>query len=108
MGADVISVEILGKIYKVKCKAENVHGLRDAAVYLDKEMRNVRDNSQVIGLDRVAVITALNLAYQLLSIEKQGGKDVSVFTERVADLQKRIENALTQSEQLTLDKSDEN
>ncbi|HSH41985.1 MAG TPA: cell division protein ZapA, partial [Arenicellales bacterium] len=36
------------------------------AEYLSARMREIRDNSKIIGTDRIAVMAALNLAHELL------------------------------------------
>ncbi len=100
---DNISVEILGKSYSVKCPIERVSELRNAAAYVDKEMRQIRDSGKVIGIERIAIITALNIAYQLLNSEHQENKDIDSMAKRIVDMQRRIEQALTQSEQLAFD-----
>lgn len=61
-----IAVKILGKDYQVACPEEQVHSLIDAALLLDGKMKEVKASGRVIGLDRIAVITALNLAHELL------------------------------------------
>lgn len=100
---DNVSVEILGKSYKVKCPVEHVPELRQAAAYVDKEMRHIRDTGKIIGLERIAIITALNVAYKLLNSEQHENKAIDGIASRIADMQKRIEQALTQSEQLAFD-----
>lgn len=102
---DNISVEILGKSYKVKCPIERVPELRNAAAYVDKEMRQIRDSGKVIGIERIAIITALNIAYKLLNSEVHENKEIDNMAKRIVDMQRRIEQALTQSEQLAFDDS---
>lgn len=97
---DNISVEVLGKSYKVKCPVEHVNELRQAASYVDKEMRQIRDSGKVIGLERIAIITALNIAYKLLNSEQHENKEIDGMSKRLAEMQRKIEIALTQSEQL--------
>lgn len=98
-----LSVEILGKNYKVRCPQDKAQELQNAALYVDKEMRKLRDTGNVIGLDRIAIITALNMAYQLLTTEKKENTDIDVIAVRIRDMQRKIESALTQKEQLRLD-----
>lgn len=97
-----INIEILGKVYKIKCPAEHVQSLQEAAAYVEREMRKVRDGGKVIGLDRVAIITALNIAYQLLNEKEKENQGIDEMSTRIYDMQKRIEEALTQREQIEL------
>ncbi len=65
--AKTVRVSILDKDYQVSCAANEVAALQRSAAYLDQKMREMRDNSNVIGLDRLAVMAALNLTNDLLA-----------------------------------------
>ena len=65
--AKTVTVSILDKDYQVSCQAYEVPALQRSAEYLDKKMREMRENSNVFGLDRVAVMAALNLTNELLA-----------------------------------------
>ena len=67
---ETISISIFDKSFKVSCPPEEVQALRDSAHYLDKKMREVKNARTVMGLDRVAVMAALNIAYELLTATK--------------------------------------
>lgn len=56
----------MDKDYLVGCPEEERQALVAAAKYLDSKMREMRDGGKVIGTERIAVITALNLAHELL------------------------------------------
>ena len=64
---ETISISIFDKSFKVSCPPDEVQALRDSAHYLDKKMREVKSARTVMGLDRVAVMAALNIAYELLT-----------------------------------------
>jgi cell division protein ZapA len=61
-----VSVKILEKEYQVSCPLEERPALLDSAAYLNRKMREIRDSGKVIGLDRIAVMAALNLTNELL------------------------------------------
>ena len=63
--ADSVVVHLLDKEYRVACPPGERENLISAARYLDGKMREVRE-SNVIGLERIAIMTALNLAHELL------------------------------------------
>ena len=63
---ETISISIFDKSFKVSCPPDEVQALRDSAHYLDKKMREVKSARTVMGLDRVAVMAALNIANELL------------------------------------------
>ena len=66
-----VSVRILDREYQVACPAEERSDLLDSAEYLDAKMREVRDTGKVVGLDRIAVISALNIANELIKLKQQ-------------------------------------
>ena len=57
-----INVTIMDKEYKIACPAGEQSALLASAEYLDNKMREVRDSGTIIGSERIAVITALNIA----------------------------------------------
>ncbi|MEY2701151.1 MAG: hypothetical protein RIQ52_1906 [Pseudomonadota bacterium] len=60
-----VKVNILGKEYPIACSQDEQHDLLVAARDLDSRMRKIRDSGRVIGTERIAVLAALNLAYEL-------------------------------------------
>ena len=62
-----VTVSILDKDYQVNCQTSEVASLQRSAAFLDRKMRETRDNSNIFGLDRLAVMAALNLTNDLLT-----------------------------------------
>lgn len=93
----LIGIELLDRHFEVKCFADQAEILLQASDYLAKKMCEVRDGGKVIGTERIALITALNLAYELLIIQQQKDSYVEVMSKRLEDLQKKIESALAQN-----------
>jgi cell division protein ZapA len=93
-----VSVRILEKEYPVACLPEERSELLDSAEFLNNRMREIRDNGNIVGLDRIAVMAALNLAHELLKIRgrEAAGSDVS---QRIRQLRERVEGALTRGQQ---------
>ena len=60
-----VSVRILEKEYQVSCPANERTDLLDSAELLNAKMREIRDSGKVVGLDRIAVMAALNMANEL-------------------------------------------
>ncbi|MBX3695940.1 MAG: cell division protein ZapA [Steroidobacteraceae bacterium] len=97
-----ISVRILEKEYFVACPYEERSDLLDSAEYLNGKMREIRDSGKVVGLDRIAVMAALNLANELLRLRNQGQRLDHEFGGRVRALRERVESALAEGQQLEL------
>ena len=66
-GPRSIDINILGRAYKVACSREEESALISAADYLDEKMRVIREDSKVIGAERIAIMAGLNLAHDLLT-----------------------------------------
>ena len=97
-----VSVRILEKEYFVTCPYEERAALLDSAEFLNARMREVRDSGKVVGLDRIAVMVALNLANELLGLKERGGKLEGEYVGRVRSLRERVEATLEKSQQLEL------
>ena len=84
-----VSVKILEKEYQISCLASERNALLDSAEALNKKMREIRDSGKVVGLDRIAVMAALNMAHDLLqaetkdlAIEKSLGKRLKIMADQ--------------------------
>lgn len=91
-----VTVRILDKDYMVACEPEEKEGLLTSAHHVDERMREIRKTGRVIGTDRIAVMAALNLAYELLQQgQKAPGLDTKT-SERLAALHGRLDAALAE------------
>ena len=63
---ETITASILGKEYQVNCPKDDSAALEKAVEYLNKKMNETKQNSNAIGIDRIAIMTALNLADDLI------------------------------------------
>src|ERR1017187_5904776 len=97
-----LSIRILEKEYHVTCPMEERSDLLDSAEFLNSKMREIRDSGKVVGLDRIAVIAALNMANELIRFRK---RDTTLETDvggRLRILRERVESALEKGQQLEL------
>lgn len=87
-----VSIRILDKEYQVHCPPEQREALLSAAHGLDLRMRDIRRSGNVIGLERIAVMAALNLSYELMQAQHHAGSSATAG----ADLD-RLDAKLTQA-----------
>ena len=100
---NTVGVKILDKEYQVACPEEQEADLIVSAKYLDKQMRDIRDTGKVIGLERIAVMAALNISYELLQASEQpGGDGAAPEPESVGRLSRKLDDALYQLRQLEI------
>ena len=85
-----VDVNIMGRDFTVSCTDEERPGLINAVNFLDKKMRDIRDSGKIIGVERIAIMAALNLAHELLN-SKSGTLDVGDFKRRIIQMQDQID-----------------
>lgn len=97
----ILDVSILNDIYQIKCPVERVSDVRAAARYLEEKMKETK-RGRIVGLDRIAVITALNITYDLLCLERKENETVDELFRRIKRMQTQIEEVLTYQSQMDL------
>ena len=97
-----VSVRILDKEYQVSCPASERTDLLDSAEALNDKMREIRDSGKVVGLDRIAVMAALNMANELLHARARDEALEGNVGNRLKVLAERVESALGNNQQLDL------
>jgi cell division protein ZapA len=83
-----IEARILDREYKLAVNAEEKDRLIDAVKMVDTRMRSIRDGGRIAGVDRIAVMAALQIAHELI-----GSKDApaaGVDTAASGELIRRI------------------
>jgi cell division protein ZapA len=79
-----LGVKILDREYKLAVKPEEKDRLLDAVGIVDDKMRSLRDAGKIVGLERIAVMAALQLAHELL------GSQTPSMANPSGDLQRKI------------------
>ena len=97
-----VSIRILEKEYQVACPADEKTDLLASAELLNQKMREIRDSGKVVGLDRVAVMAALNLANELLQRTDEDRELKDIVDVRVKAMRERLDTALGTRQQLNL------
>ena len=97
-----VSIRILEKEYNVACPAEEKASLLASAELLNGKMREIRDSGKVVGLDRVAVMAALNLANELLKSQGHDEELKNIVGLRTRAMREQLDTALGPAKQLTL------
>ena len=95
-----VSVRILEKEYHVACPASERSDLLDSAELLNAKMREIRDTGKVVGLDRIAVMAALNITNDLLLSRGRDDGAETDLAARLKVLRERVESALARGQQL--------
>ena len=95
-----ISVRILDKEYQIACPVDERTDLLDSAEILNSKMREIRDSGRVVGLDRIAVMAALNMANDLIQAQARDRLLDGDLSGRLKIISERVESVLGESQQL--------
>lgn len=88
------TIEILGKYYSVRCPESDLPSLQEAASYLSSKMEEVQDSGKAINLERIAIISALNITHEFLQSKQQKVNVIDKINMRIATLQEKIDMAI--------------
>ena len=88
-----LKIYILGKEYQVNCPPEEREALERSAQLLNEKMEEIRSGTQIIGLERIAVMAALNLAHDLIQTE-QSPEQHSIASDVLQSMNSKIDSAL--------------
>jgi cell division protein ZapA len=95
-----LEIKLLDRELSVACPEEERGELLDAVAFLDKRMREIRDAGKIASIERIALMAALNITHELLSMKVGRGVDVSDFKRRMDSMQAAIDAALAEQDTL--------
>ncbi len=99
-GPKTIEVNLLGRTYRVACDDDEREALTQAVAYLDAKMNEIRNAGKVMGAERIAVMAALNVAHELLSVKLGAGFDIGHAKRRISAIESQLDAALAKQEKL--------
>jgi len=89
-----ITVQIMDSDYRVACPPDEQDALLTAAQYLNDTMSGIRDTGKVLGSERIAVMAALNISYELLNTRQQAAQLETTLRQRAEELLQQLNAAL--------------
>jgi cell division protein ZapA len=103
-----LDIHLLGRDYKVACKEHEREELMEAVAFLDQRMREIRSGGKIAGVDRIAVMAALNITNDLLRERRtpspapavSAGVDADAARRRIQSMHAAIDQALAGQEKL--------
>ena len=102
MSADAkgLQINIMGREFRVACAEAEQKGLLEAVDYLNAKMQEIRDRGKIIGLERVAIMAALNIAHEFLSMKVGGSFDIAETKRRIHRMETAIDQAMAEQSKL--------
>ena len=95
-----LDIKILDRELRVACPENEREELLDAVTYLDRKMREIRDSGKITSVERIAIMAALNIAHELLTMRLGGGFDLAEFKRRMAAMEATIDDTLAEQDEL--------
>lgn len=96
MSADArtVTVRLLDKEYTISCPDGAEAELLASADYLNQKMLDIRRSGKIIGLERIAVMAALNMSHELLKSREEQRQAVETNLRRLG---RKIDQSLSRS-----------
>lgn len=100
MSANTLDIKIHGKEFRVSCEPTEKDDLLAVAAFLDWKMGEIAKQTKSTG-ERLAVMTALNLAHELINLKEPASAiDAKEVKRRIAAMEARLDAALVPQEKL--------
>ena len=97
-----VTVHIMGNEYHVSSPEDQVEQLEEAARDLDRRMREIKAGGRIVGIERIAVMAALNMAYELLQSSGTDTETSQKIESKINKLCQDIDSVLASSAQMEL------
>jgi cell division protein ZapA len=95
---DPVTIQILGRKYKLRCRPEERELLIRAAERLDAEMQAIRAVAKTLSSDQVAIMAALNLVHELVQLQAQYADLQNRLNQQISNLSQLVDELLDQQE----------
>ena len=92
--ARTVTVQLLDKEYTISCPDGAEAELLASADYLNQKMLDIRNSGKIIGLERIAVMAALNMSHELIKNREEQRQSVEINLRRLGQ---KIDQSLAQS-----------
>ena len=94
-----LQINVMGREFRVACPEHEQKDLLEAVDYLNRKMDEIRDHGKVIGVERIAIMAALNIAHELLTTQV-GGFDMAALKRRMQSMETMLDQALRDQSKL--------
>ncbi len=81
-----VEVEIFGQLFRVAADAADPTYIHRLAAYVNERMRAISQTATSASFNRVAVLTALNIADDLLKLQDQHTHSTQVLSDKTESL----------------------
>lgn len=96
------TIEILGKIYSIKCDEAELASLQQAAEYLNEKVTEIQNASNLVLPERIAIMAALNISNEFLQLSQQKHSFMHKVNQRIVNMQNKLDKAIGKALQTEL------
>ena len=98
---DGVKVSIMGREFAVACPDDQRDALSKAAMHLDRKMREIQKSGKVIGMEKCAIMAALNITHELLSYQARKGETEKIGV-ALSGILKKLDVAMQEEAQASI------
>ncbi|HEB83449.1 MAG TPA: cell division protein ZapA [Bacteroidetes bacterium] len=90
----VVKVMIFGQEYPIRARVEDDEYVRTIARYVDAKMREIDESMKPSSSMKVAILTALNLADELFTLQEEQNRLIAEYQEKVREYTEALDRSL--------------
>ncbi len=96
-----LDVSIMGREFRVGCPSDEEATLLQAVDLLNEKMLEIRATGKVVGLEKIAILAALNISHEFLQVQVGGGDfDIAAIQRRIKNMNAAVDAALQEQTDL--------
>jgi cell division protein ZapA len=92
--SEPVALRLIDREFLIACAPEERDGLLEAAGFLDRKMRELRANAKAHSFERLAVLTAISVTHEFLTLRKQHEGQEQRLSDGLAALRNKLDAAL--------------
>ncbi|MBQ4855415.1 cell division protein ZapA [Rhodanobacter sp. B2A1Ga4] len=92
--SEPVALRLIDREFLIACAPEERDGLLEAAGFLDRKMRELRANAKAPSFERLAVLAAISVAHEFLSLRKQHDNQEQRLSDGLAALRSKLDAVL--------------
>jgi cell division protein ZapA len=91
-----LTMKIADRDFNIPCEPEDKDKLSEAARMVSTHIDDIKRHGRTVGLERVAIMAALNLAVELLDLHHQGMAEQESNNQYLDDIVAKLEGSLAE------------
>ena len=95
---EALDVKIMGREFRIACKPEERAALQQAVNIVETKMSSIRNTGKVVGLDKIAVMAALQIAHESLVRSNPSnpvlGLDIETIERKIEAIEQMVDGSL--------------